>query len=392
MGKIIILGMGLTGPAVAKICTEETKVDSVKGCDIDPAKLEAARRLVASEKFEADRLEVSDPSALVQAIRDYDVVVNATSESLSIPVLNAAKQARVNFVDLAGGTYSLNSDIDRDVEEAGITVIPGCGVDPGLVDILAGHAMDQMQKTDEVYLASGSMPKDPRPPLKYKILFGGTRMPLTFSEVPQILNGKEVMVNRFDDPESVSIEGYQEMEAFYDGYPSFFLKLCLDRGVKTFKTKSIKYAGFVEKLGFLRALGVVSSNPVLFNGKEIVPSDFFQDIIYPEVKFDAAAGDRDITVIKVRVTGKSGSNDVQISYELIDAYDEERQITSMAKTTGCTAAIVSEMLLTQEISQKGIQWPLCIVRGELFEQLVKNLREKGLQIKESLTQTRTHTL
>jgi lysine 6-dehydrogenase len=388
VGKLIVLGMGLMGPAVAKICTEEAKVNNVKGCDVDSAKLEVARSLVASEKFEAIRIDVSDHVALVHAIRDCDVVVNATSDRLSIPVLKAAMQVKVNFVDLAEGAYALDGDIYREVEEAGITVIPGCGVDPGLVDVLAGHGMDLMQKTEEVYLASGGMPKDPRPPLKYKILFGGTRIPLDPAKVPLILKGKRVMANRFDDPESVSVEGCEEMEAFYDGCPSFLLQLCLNKGVRTFKSKSIKYAGFVEKLEFLRKLGVTSSDPVSFNGKEVVPLDFFQELIYPRVKFDAAAGDRDITVVKVRVKGKSSDGDVEVTYELVDTYDEERNITSMAKTTGCTAAIISRMLATRDISERGIQWPVRVVKGELFEEFMKNLLTKGVQIRESLTRTR----
>jgi regulator of RNase E activity RraA len=34
-------------------------------------------------------------------------------------------QVKVNFVDLAGGGYALDGDIYREVEEAGMTVIPG---------------------------------------------------------------------------------------------------------------------------------------------------------------------------------------------------------------------------------------------------------------------------
>jgi len=388
MSRIIVLGMGLMGPTVAKDCAEDPRVKYVRGCDIDDAKLRAATNFVANRKFETVKLDVASHDALVEAIRDYDTVVNASAAKFSIPVLEAAMEVKVNVVDLAGAAYPLEGDIYKEVEKAGITAIPGCGVDPGLIEILSGRAMDLMQKPKEVYFACGGLPKDPKPPLGYKIVFGGTKMPIRPGKVPVILDGKQVMVDRYDDLETISVEGYPDMEAFYDGYPSSLLKSCLEKGVKTFKGKTIRYKGFVEKLKFLLDLGVISSDPLIYHGKKLVPIDFFNELVYPMVKFDEAAGDRDITVLLVRVAGRSGDVDVQVRYDMVDVYDEEKKITSMAKTTGYTAAIVARMVAGGDIPQKGVQWPVHVIRGELFEELLSMLRTRGVEIKESATKTR----
>lgn len=50
--KILILGMGLMGPAVAKDCAEAPEVTKVTGCDVDKDKLRAAQECVSNPKFD----------------------------------------------------------------------------------------------------------------------------------------------------------------------------------------------------------------------------------------------------------------------------------------------------------------------------------------------------
>lgn len=387
MSKILVLGCGLMGPAIAKDCAESEEVSRVVGCDIDEDKLGKTAEFVANKKFETVKLDITDHESLVKHIAGFDVVVNASAARFSMGVLKAAMEAGVNLVDLAGAEYPLEGDFYDSVAKAGISVIPGCGVDPGLIDILSGYGMDLMDLVEEVYFACGGIPRDPEPPLDYKIVFGGRRMPIRPGKVPMILDGKQVEVNRYDDLEPVYIEGLEDMEAFYDGYPSSLLKLCAEKGVKTFKGKTIRYAGFVDKLMFLLDLSVIGKDPVTYKGEEIVPLDFFHELIYPIVRFDEAAGDRDITVLLVRVVGKKGDSEMYVTYDMVDYYDEEKGITSMAKTTGYTAAIIARMLARGDIKGKGILWPVRIIRGKLFEELMSSLRERGVEVTENILKT-----
>jgi lysine 6-dehydrogenase len=388
MGKIIIIGMGLMGPTIAKDCTLDPKILQVVGCDIDDSKLEAVRSYIKSKKFSTMNLDVTDSKALVNALKGFDVVVNASASKFSVSIVEAAIKAKINFVDLSAGTFPMEGELYNRAIEAQITVVPGCGVDPGLIDILSGQGMDYMDNVEEVHFACGGLPKNPEPPLDYKIVFGGTRMPIRPGKVPVINDGKVVDADRYDDLESIYIDGYEDMEAFYDGFPSSLLKLCIERGVKTFKCKTIRYNGFVDKIKFLLDLGVIENKPIVFNGKEIVPVDFFHELIYPIVKFDEGAGDRDVTVLLVRVVGTSGNVDIEVTYEMVDEYDEKKKITSMAKTTGYTGSIIARMVARGDIKEKGVQWPVRIIRGALFEELLGSLRKRGVVINETITKSR----
>ena len=386
--KILILGMGLMGPTIAKDCAESTDVSKVTGCDIDQTKLNEAERLVGNPKFDTMILSVTHHDSMVSKMKEYDVVVNGTASRFSMNALEAAIDAKVNIIDLAGGGYPQDGDIYDRVKSAGITAIPGCGVDPGLIDILSGQAINYMDEINDVTFACGGLPKDPEPPLDYKIVFGGTRMPVRPGKVPQIVDGKLVEVDRYSEVESIFVEDLEQMEAFIDGYPSSLLKLCMEKGVRNFRGKTIRYAGFVNKIMFLNDLGLISTTPVEFEGNQVVPRELFHKIIYPLIKFDPAKGDRDLTVLLVRVEGKKDNQEITVGYDMVDFYNEETQVTSMAKTTGYTAAILIRILGRGAITDKGIQWPVRIIRGELFEELLSNLRVRGVEITETITKTR----
>ncbi|MFP3952477.1 MAG: saccharopine dehydrogenase family protein [Candidatus Bathyarchaeia archaeon] len=231
-------------------------------------------------------MDIRDQQSFVNTLKGWDVVVNATASKLSMDVLKTAMRADIDVTDLAGGSYPLEGEIYDEVRESDITAIPGCGVDPGLIDILSGQGMYLIDEVKEVEFACGGLPKDTEPPLYYKIVFGGKRMPIRLGKVPMIKNRSVVQVDRYTDLEPIFAEGLPTMEAFYDGYPSSLLKLCEQKGVETFKVKTIRYKGFVDRLSFLMDLGLISSEPVNYKGIDIIPVDFFQDLVYPLVKFD----------------------------------------------------------------------------------------------------------
>ncbi len=387
--NILVLGMGLMGPTIAKDCCADPEVTKVTGCDIDSRKLVEAKNYVDSPKFDTTVASVTDHDGLVKIMKGYDVVIHGTASRFSINALKASMEAKVNIVDLAGGGYPQEGDIYDEVEKAGITAMPGCGVDPGLIDILSGQAIRMMDQADEVLFACGGLPKEPEPPLDYKIVFGGTRMPVRPGKVPMIVDGEQLEMERYSEVESIFVEGLEPMEAFIDGYPSSLLKLCVEKGVQHFRGKTIRYSGFVDKIMFLNDLGLISEEPVDYDGTKIVPRELFHKIVYPLVRFDTSEGDRDLTVLLVRVSGTKDGKETIISYDMVDFYDEEKQITSMAKTTGYTAALIARMLGRGAIDEKGIQWPVRVIHGKLCDELLGSLRERGVAVTETVTTTKT---
>jgi lysine 6-dehydrogenase len=89
-------------------------------------------------------------------------------------------------------------------------------------------------------------------------------------------------------------------------------------------------------------------------------------------------------VLLVRVEGKKENSEISISFEMVDYYDEEKGVTSMAKTTGYTAALIARMLARGDIEEKGIRWPVRLIRRDLFMELMRGLRERGVEVTENI--------
>ena len=376
------------GPTIAKDCAEAKDVTKVTGCDINQVRLDEVYKYVDNPKFDVEVLSVLDHDKMVSKMKGYDLVIHGTASRFSMNALKAAIEAKVNIVDLAGGGYPQEGEIYDEVKKAGITAIPGCGVDPGLIDVLSGQAIKILDQAESVMFACGGLPKAPEPPLDYKIVFGGTRMPVRPGLVPMIEDGKQVQMDRYSEVEVINVDGLKPMEAFTDGYPSSLLKLCVEKGVKSFRGKTIRYGGFVEKIKFLDDLGLISEEPVDYEGHEVIPRELFHKIIYPLIKFDTDAGDRDLTVLIIKVEGVKDGNATTVSYYMVDFYDEENGITSMAKTTGYSAAIMARMLGRGAFKEKGIQWPVRVIHGDLIEELLSELRKRGVEITETVTISR----
>jgi lysine 6-dehydrogenase len=70
----------------------------------------------------------------------------------NLQLARAAIEARVNFCDLGGNNAVVDAELrlDADAREAGINIIPDCGLAPGMVSILVAHGVDRFDQVNEV--------------------------------------------------------------------------------------------------------------------------------------------------------------------------------------------------------------------------------------------------
>jgi lysine 6-dehydrogenase len=386
--KIAVLGAGLMGPALAMDCLESPEVEEVLIVDIDADRLRrVAERLGNPSKLRTAVQDVRDRQGLVRILKGYDVAGIALLRWLNVDATWACIEAGVHAVDLASAAEKDWSDINASALRAGVTVIPGCGVEPGLVDVLAAYGMDMLDTADSVRIWCGGIPRDPKPPLDYKIVFGGPYLPLRPGMVKVIENGEERYVKRYTLGEPICFEGIERpLECFYDGFPQTLYEVEKFRDVKNCTEMTVRYAGYCEKVNFLDECGLLSREPIVFEDKEIIPFEVFSRIIYPKVKLEE--GERDITVLRVIVEGSKGGYETCYTFEMVDHFDEVKKITSMAKTTSYTAAIVARMIGRGEITERGLVPPVRVIRGKLVERLLRELRERGVTVKEVVTRSR----
>jgi len=383
--KIAVIGAGLMGPAFALDCLGDDDVEEVLLVDIDPKRLEqVSEELGRPSKLKTVIQDVTDRKGLADTLRGYDVAGVALLRPLNVHAIWGAIDAGVSVVELSEPDEEEIEEINREAIKARVAIIPGCGVEPGLTDVLAADGMDMLDRVEAVDIWCGGIPEEPKPPLDYKIVFGGPYLPLWPGKVKVIADGEVRYVDRYTLGDPVSFEGIDRpLECFYDGFPETLHLVEKFDGVKRCTEVTVRYEGYCEKVNFLDGCGLLSHEPVEFKGGEIVPFEAFSRIIHPKVRLEP--GERDITVLRVRVQGEENGEETVYNYEMVDRYDDEKGITSMAKTTSYTAAIVARMLGRGEITEKGYVPPVKVLRGGKLAELLAQLEERGVTITKTVT-------
>jgi lysine 6-dehydrogenase len=379
--RVAVLGLGLMGPTIALDCLSCEDVEEVLLIDISKERLdEVVKSLNNNSKLKTLVQDVTERGGLVNNLKGYDVAFMALLYPLNVEATRGAMEAGVHVVDLSGPTNEEWEEINSAALKGGVTVVPGCGVEPGLTEMLAAHGMDMLDRVDSVDFWCGGIPRDPKPPLNYKIVFGGPYLPLRPGKVKVIEDGEERWVKRYTLGEPIEFEGVErELECFYDGFPDTLYEIDKFKDVRHCAEKTVRYAGYCDKVNLLDELGLLSRETIDFRGQKIVPFQVFSEIVFPKVRLEE--GERDITLLRVVVEGARDEVGARITFDMVDHYDEDRGITSMAKTTSYTSAIVGRMLGRGEISERGLVPPCVVIRGEKIERLLEELTSRGVHVK-----------
>jgi lysine 6-dehydrogenase len=378
--KILVLGSGLMGPAAAFNAMADPQVSQVCLCDMSEAQLELARRRLAgkqgADKLATAVLNLGDQAAAGRLIAGFDAVVAALPKQ-AIPLgIRAVTATKVPLVDLSWPTDADAPGIKAEVEASGSLVIPGCGVEPGLTEIMARHLAERLDRVDELHIQCGGVPEKPTPPLGYKIVFGGRQMPLRDFDGHTVEDGKLRKVSRYSGVEPTTYAGVGDLEAWHENFMPWLLDLDALKGLKTGTQKTVRWPGYAAKVTVLRELGLFSEQPIDVDGIQVAPKKLLDAVLYPHVRLEE--GERDITVFRVEVVGEKAGRPRRYKIDMVDRYDPVLGFTSMARTTAFTGAIVARMLARGDLKASGWVTPERVITGALFDRLVRELAEVGM--------------
>ena len=162
--RVLQLGVGSVGEVTARTVAGEPEVTKVVLADIDERRpAEVAPKLPAG-KVETLRLDVHDRKALLEALADADLVINALIPEYNPDVMNACLEAHTNYLDMAAagprdvvGTADVDEEVARDAEfkEKGLTALVFFGIDPGASDVFARALYDQLDTVESLTVLDG---------------------------------------------------------------------------------------------------------------------------------------------------------------------------------------------------------------------------------------------
>ena len=383
--RILVIGSGLMGPAAAYNAMLDEAVEGVTVCDLSDDQLEACRDrlrgMPGADKVDFRKLDMNDRAESIAVMKDHGAGVAALPRAASMIALPLALEAGMPVMDLTRVPDDALAGWAARFSGSEGFVILGCGLEPGLTEIMARHLAEELDRTDELHIQCGGIPEHPSPPLGYKIVFGGRRLPLRESTARAVVDGRLVDVPRYSEPETAVFEGVGECEAWHEGFMPWLLEVDALKGLRAGTQKTVRWPGYSAKVTVLRELGLLSEEPMDVDGVRVIPKHVVDAVLYPSVKM--APEDRDITAYRVTVIGEKDGRAAARSAEMIDRYDEQTGFTSMARTTAFTAAIAARMAARGDLPHPGGPFvtPEQAIYGDSYHTLIDELDRMNVRFR-----------
>jgi len=375
--KIIILGAGLVGRAMALDLVAEPEFE-VTSADLNEKRLKELDRT----GIKTIKKDLSSAKNIKEIIGKQDLVINALPGFLGFQSLKASLEAGKNVVDIAFFPED-PFELESLAKKNGVTAIIDCGVAPGLSHMLAGYGFSRLDRALSLLIYVGGLPAIRQWPFEYKAVFSPLDVieeyvrPVRLKE-----NGRLIIKPALSESEYLDFPGLGTLEAFNtDGLRTLLHTL----DFQEMKEKTLRYPGHREKMLMLREAGFFESQPIEISGQKIRPLDFTARVLFSKLKLNP--GEEDLTIMRVIVSGDKNGKKTNLIFDLLDRYDPETGIHSMARTTGYTATQVVRAFSQGLIKRKGVVAPEFLGMDiNVFSFIRKGLENKKIIIEEKIEQ------
>jgi lysine 6-dehydrogenase len=346
----VVLGAGRQGAALTYALAKNCEAERVTVADVDR---DAARRLIARLKallpsvacdFVDATCDVSNPSDAIGTLSGADVVLSAVPYRFNAPLTEAAITARTSFCDLGGNTQVVRQQLanhDRAIA-AGVSVVPDCGLAPGLGNILAAHGVAELDEPEDVRVRCGGLPEKPVGPLGYKLTFSFEGLINEYSGCGQVLrDGKRLEIPALTEIEEIEFPpplGVCEAAVTSGGAstaPDTFSGRLRSYGYKT-----VRYPGHFATIRALFGIGCFEDQVTLSTGEILEPRRLMRQLMEQRLAFPEV---HDLVVMRCTVSGRHGGQSRTLQYDLLDRHDDETGFSAMERATAFPAALVAYM-------------------------------------------------
>tara|TARA_Y100001970_G_scaffold140417_1_gene172817 strand:+ start:4042 stop:5202 length:1161 start_codon:yes stop_codon:yes gene_type:complete len=379
MKKFVIVGSGRQGISVAYDLLRDSNHNVVM-VDIHEDFLNQALNKISaisnSQNLKGIVADVSNSNKMLAILSDADVMISAVPYKFNLDLTKLAIKSKTSMVDLGGHTNIVREQLsmNKQAQESGITIIPDCGMGPGMNITMAVLATEILDQTDEIYICDGGLPKDPKPPWNYSLFFNIEGLTNEYDEQAYFLkDGEIVEVPCFDNIENVKFDNIGELEAAVTSGGLSTMPWTFKNKLKVLENKTLRYKGHWEWMKAYRELGLFSREVVNHNSREIVPRHFYHKLL--EKKLDHGRVE-DVCLMRIKAIGIKNSQKVELNINAVEFYDKKIDLTAMEKWTGWHISIMALEIAYNKISNGAISVENAL-KGHTF---LEEARNRGYNI------------
>ena len=377
--KILILGAGLQGRACAFDLLTNTDAEVVLA-DANPVDLPDFLTEHVGRRLSVRPVDANDENQLRKLIGSADGVLNALPYYFNFAVTRAAVEVGAHYADLGGNTEIVQQQktLDRVATDKGLSIMPDCGLAPGMANIIAAEGVRRFERARSVKLFVGGLPQEPKPPLNYQVVYsleGALDYYTTLSWV--IRDGEPTQVEALTDLENVQVPApLGTLEAFHTAGGLSTMPWTFADKVDVMEYKTMRYPGHVHIMKAIRDLGLLDLDPVDVKGTQVRPRDLFIARVDRDLRIPDAP---DVVALKVIVDGQRETGPGRVTFRLLDGFDVDHGMSAMTRTTGFSLAITGYMQASGAIEKVGVR---CAYEAMPYRPYADALRERGVNIVE----------
>ncbi len=398
--RVLVIGAGGVGAAVAAVAKRRDFFERMILVDVDPARAQAAADRTGDPRIAATAVDAADPAAIAALARaeHADAILNAVDPRFNPAIFEAAFDAGCTYLDMAMTLSEPHPE--RPFEEAGVKLgdaqfdaaerwseagrlaLVGIGVEPGLSDVFARYARDELfSELDEIGVRDGA-----------NLVVDGYDFAPTFSiwtTIEECLNPPVIWerdrgwytTEPFSEPEVFDFpEGIGPVECVNVEHEEVLL---IPRWIECNRV-TFKYGlgeEFIDVLRTLHKLGLDSKEPVRVRGVEVAP----RDVVAAALPDPATLGDRmrgkTCAGTYVTGTGKDGRPRSTYLYHVLDNEHSMREWGHQAVVlqTALNPVVALELLANGSWEGTGVLGPEAFPPGPFLELLAEYGAPHGIE-------------
>ena len=356
--KIIILGGGMVGSAIARDLQEDKHLVTIADRD------EGIQDRLVRFGIDYIKLDFSELNSVAESVKNYDLVVGAVPGFMGYEILKTVLKSQKNIVDISFMRED-SRKLHSIAANNGVTGITDAGIAPGLSNLLFGRVLSEFDRVDSAKCFVGGLPQNPRLPWLYKSVFSPIDVIEEYTRPARLVeNGKIITKPAMTEIEPIEFKKIGILDAFNsDG-----LRSLLDMPIPNMVEKTLRFPGHIQKIIEMHNKGFFESAKINETSKSLIEE------WKPDTK------DYDQTLLRLKFKGIKNGNDITETYDLIDYYDRQKNISSMARTTGYTCTSIVNILLSEQFSQKGVFTMETLASdSRLFDFIIRYLSNRNVQ-------------
>lgn len=362
MTKTLVLGVGVVGWAAVHDLVR-------RGHRVTVADANHAVVTAASESFGVNgvELDAADDAAVRSQLADHHAVVSAVPYHFGVAITQAAIDTHTHYVDFGGnpGVVARQLELDGAARAVGVTVVPDCGLAPGLANVLAKHLIETAtEPVESVQIRVGALPQEPVGPLGYQMAFSTAGLINEYAEPCEVIEeGAYTTVDPLTRFEEVAWKRWGPLEAFSTAGGASTMPKDYGGHVRALEYKTLRYPGHGRVFAGMRAVGLFS--------EEGDPSP--RQVLIDALERTLPHGAPDLVLVRVSIdAGGQGR-----TLELEDLHDGER--SALARTTAFPATALLDLIAGGAIDEPGVRAMVNAVDGRT---MIDELAPAGIVITE----------